>query len=85
MLETIVRPIIRYAMTTCPLTREEVHSLHGITMGAARKACGLSRCANTGLMMADRGNFGAGFDNVHRPHIHCGALQDDHGHAPTRG
>ena len=65
MLETIVRPIVRYAMTTCPFTMEEVHSLHSIAMGAARKACGLSRCASTGLMMADRDNFGVGFDSIH--------------------
>ena len=65
LLETVVRPMLRYSMMASPFSRAEVQRLHGIVMGAARSACGLGRNASTGLMMAPRGDFGVGFDSTH--------------------
>ena len=65
MLETVVRPVLRYHMSAAPFSWNQIDNLNGILMRAARKACGLSRHASTGLMMEPRDNFGVGVDSVH--------------------
>ena len=74
LLEMVVRPIMRYSMSAVPFTWTQVHMLNGILMGAARRSCGLSRVASTGLMMADRQDFGVGLKSAH--HTYAEVLLD---------
>eukprot|EP00959_Pyramimonas_sp_CCMP1952_P252333 5272249-Pyramimonas_sp.AAC.1 len=61
-------------MIATPYPWAQLHTLHGITMCAARRSCGLSRHASTGLMMANRRDFGVGVDSAY--HTYCTVMTE---------
>ena len=70
MVNTVMRPAIRYSMTVVPYTWDRIQGLHAVLMNCARKAGGLSCRASTLLMMRPKGEYGVGMDSVYHTYIY---------------